>query len=102
MESMGFPTPQPPKEYHQRYAESLTRISLSLLVGLLSRLLSFSLLWGFAVWAVVYLFAVIVLYSLKIPKIFSVGHEIQLFFQHFCALFLIYVLLDNAISAFAK
>jgi hypothetical protein len=39
---------------------------------------------------------------MKIPKIFAVGHEIQLFFQHFCALFLTYVFLDNAISAFAK
>jgi hypothetical protein len=102
LEGMGFPTPQPPKEYHQRYPESLTRLSLSLLVGLLIRLIQAPLSFGCTVWLVTYLSAVVGLYLMNVPKGFAVGHEIQLLFQHFCAFFLIYIFVDNAISTFAE
>jgi hypothetical protein len=102
MEAGGLPISQPAKEYRQRYPESLTRAALSLLFGLQIRLIRVSLFWGCIIWLAVYFLAVVALYWMKIPKVFAVGHEVQLLFQHFCAFLLTYVFIDNAISTFTK
>jgi hypothetical protein len=102
MEQLGLPTPQPPKQYKQRYPESLGRILSSLAWSVISRAIGIPLLQAIQIWFLLYLVVVVVLYALRLPKEFAIGNEIQLCFRHCVAFAVVYVLIDNGISTFSE
>lgn len=102
LEQMGFPSPQPPKIYSQRYTEGLLRILITLLLAVGFRVLGQGFGAAAQIWICAYLGTVGLVYALKLPKEFSVGNEIQLCFQHFLAFFVVYMLVDNGIMTFSQ
>jgi hypothetical protein len=73
---------------------------VTMIWGVLSRLLGIPFVITSGVWAGAYLIIVVLLYFAKIPKEFAVGNEIQLFLQYYCAFIVLYVFVDNGIALF--
>ena len=101
-EQMGLPTPQPPKEYVQRYVEGAVKAIATLIIAALVRICNIDIVVGASAWAAAYLALVVILYAFGVPKEFAIGNEVQLGIQHLVAFFVAFLYIDNGISTFGN
>lgn len=98
MEALGFPTPQPATIYVQQYAESLSRILLTMIWAVAARIFELDFMASAGTWASAYVVLVLLLYVLKIPKEFALSNEVELMFRHSVAYLVVFMLVDNGIT----
>lgn len=102
LEQMGFPSPQPPKVYEQRYSEGTVKILATIALAIAVRMANVDYAVGMGAWLAAYTVIVVVLYAMKVPKEFSLGNEIQLAIEHGVAFFIVYLFAHNAVLAFGN
>ncbi|KAK8882203.1 hypothetical protein M9Y10_044844 [Tritrichomonas musculus] len=102
MEQMGLPQPIQVLPYEQRYKESFFRILITIIAGVVTRVVNLQFEICAVAWALSYVATVLLMYLFKVPKKFTVGTEFKFFLQYFLAFFIVYIFVDNGILTFSE
>ena len=99
-EQLGLPTPIPPKEYYQKYAEAGLKLLLSLAFSFVISFSGIPLQIGYGAWLASYVALVAVLYIKGVPVEFSIGNELSLCFTYFATTYAFHIAIDNISKLF--